>query len=108
MKISKAVYRAGYTTDGTLKLNQGRIVIYNDDILISKGNSPDHLGLLRALAIEGRYNKDKVISDAIRMYYTIENDTIIISANRKIDYEMFEPKAREYGYNILMQLRGSH
>ena len=106
MKVTKIKHIAGYTKDGTLHAKQGRVVIYMDRILVSRGNTPDHLSLLAGLAQRYRLKKDDVISNAIRMYYTIEDDVVILSASRKIDYELFEKKDREYAREILLQLHG--
>lgn len=89
MRIKNLEYKLGYTGDGYLKHNQGRIVIYNKKILISRGNGTDHMSLLGGLARKYNIDKDKVISNAIRLYYTIEDGTMIISPNRKLDDNLF-------------------
>ena len=105
MKVSKIKYTPGYTKDGTLRQNQGRVVIYDDRILVSRGNAPDHLALLSGLASKYHMKKDDVISNAIRMYYTIEEDVVILSASRKLDEQMFESKDKQYAREILLMLR---
>ena len=87
MKLS-ILYKAGYTQDGYLSSDQGRIVIYNDKIQISHGNHPDHITLLQSLASKYHLDKDDVISSAIRLYYKREDDAIIVSQNRRIDEDM--------------------
>lgn len=106
MRVTKIKYVAGYTKDGTLRPNQGRVVIFNDKVLVSRGNSPDHLALLGGLAAKYHFKRDDVISNAIRMYYTIEEDVVILSASRKLDEQLFERKDREYAHTILLQLHG--
>ena len=106
MKIVKVKYIAGYTKDGTLKYNEGRVVIYDDQILVSRGNVPDHLSLLAGLAARYHFKKDDVVSNAIRMYYAIEGDVVILSASRKLDEQMFELKDKQYAREILVYLRG--
>ena len=106
MKVTKIRYVPGYTKDGILRTNQGRVVIFNDKIMVSRGNSPDHLSLLGGLAARYHFKKDDVISNAIRMYYTIEEGIVTLSASRKIDEQLFEVKDREYAHEILLQLHG--
>lgn len=103
MKISRIVYKSGYTKDGHLNSNQGRIVIYKDKIVWSKGNSQDHLYLLHALASRYHFDKNEVISNAIRLYFTIESGILIISQNRKIDEETLFSKFEYYGKLIFRE-----
>lgn len=100
MKLQDIVYKSGYTQDGWLKPYQGRIVIYEDKVEISHGNSPDHLYLLHALASRYGFKRDFVISDGIRLYYTIENNVMIVSQGRKIDEDMLMPRLIHYGQLI--------
>ncbi|MFW6226005.1 MAG: hypothetical protein ACOC3V_03525, partial [bacterium] len=58
-----------YTQDGHLKSNEGRIVIYDDVIMVAYSQAMDHNYLLRALASRYRIKKDQVISNAIRLYF---------------------------------------
>ena len=104
MKLTNVVYKSGYTQDGHLNSNQGRIVIYNDQIVWSKGNSQDHLYLLHALASRYHFKKDDVISNAIRLYFTIENNVLIVSQNRKIDEDALSSKFKHYGKLIFREL----
>jgi hypothetical protein len=106
MKATKIKYIGGYTKDSTLQPNQGRVVIFEDKILVSRGNYPDHLSLLSGLASKYHFKKDDVISNAIRMYYTIEDDVVILSASRILDEQMFEQKDHQYAEEILLTLHG--
>ncbi len=101
MKLANIVYKNGYTKDGTLKSNQGRIVIYQDRVLISRGNSPDHMALLYGLASKNHFNRDEVVSNAIRLYYAIENGVMIVSQNRRIDEDALLKNLTYYGRLIL-------
>lgn len=92
----ETLYQSGYTKDGYLGNNSGRIIIYEDYVLISNGPSMDHNGLLRAFASRYRFPKDEVISNAIRLYYTITNGKMIVSECRKIDSDMFESQEKHY------------
>lgn len=91
-----------YTKDGTLKSNEGRIVIYDGQIMIAYSTTMDHNYLLRAMASRYRMNKDEVISKAIRLYYAHEGDTIIISPVRQIDDDLLN-KHREYYAKLIKQ-----
>jgi hypothetical protein len=87
--------------DGKLTPTSGRIVIYQNCIDISRGNSRDHNDLLRSLASKYRLDKDQVISNAIRLYwdylYTNATDkTILVCPVRKIDEDMFYAKQDFY------------
>ncbi len=104
MKLS-ILYKAGYTQDGYLSSDQGRIVIYNDKIQISHGNHPDHITLLQSLASKYRLDKDDVISSAIRLYYKREDNAIIVSQNRRIDENMLFENLRQYALLIQDQFR---
>lgn len=79
-----------YTSDGHLKQNEGRIVIYGEAIMVAYSPSMDHNYLLRAMASRYRLNKDEVINKAIRLYYAHEGDRIVISPVRQIDDDMME------------------
>lgn len=96
MKLS-ILYKAGYTQDGYLSPDQGRMVIYKDKILFSHGNHPDHITLLQSLAAKYHLDKDDVISSAIRLYYKREDDAIIVSQNRRIDEDMLLKNMQFYG-----------
>lgn len=97
MKIRDVVYKNGHTKDGTLLPHQGRIVIYGDCILISHGNSPDHMSLLYGLASRYHLKRDEVVSNAIRLYYAVENGVMIVSQNRQIDEDMLFRNLPYYG-----------
>lgn len=105
MKLQAVLYKAGYTQDGYLSPDQGRIVIYNERILFSHGNHPDHITLLQSLAAKYHFNKDDVISGAIRLYYKLEGNTIIISQNRRIDEDMLLSNTQSYAKLIQEQFR---
>jgi len=104
VKVCKIKYTSGYTKDGTLSQSQGRVVIFEDRFMISRGNTPDHLSLLSGLASRYHFKKDDVISGAIRMYYSIEEDVVILSASRKLDEQLFEKKDGQYAREILLYL----
>jgi len=104
MKVKNIVYKNGYTKDGHLAPHQGRIVIYEDKALISRGNTPDHMYLLSALASKYHFKKDDVISNAIRLYYAIEDGVMIVSQNRRIDEDAIMKNLRFYGKVILASL----
>ena len=100
MKLKSVFYNSGYTQDGYLSQEQGRIVIYQDKILFSHGNHPDHISLLQSLAAKYHLNKDDVISSAIRLYYRVENNSIVVSQNRRIDEDMLLNNMQFYAHLI--------
>lgn len=104
MKVNNIVYKNGYTKDGTLLPHQGRIVIYDNAVEVSRGNTPDHMYLLYALASRNRINRDEVVSNAIRLYYAIENGVMIVSQNRQIDEDALMKHPQYYGKLILANL----
>lgn len=100
MKLHGVLYKAGYSQDGYLSPQQGRIVIYGDKMAFSHGNHPDHITLLQSLASKYHLDKNKVISEAIRLYYKIENNVMIISQNRRIDEDMLLQNPAFYAHLI--------
>jgi hypothetical protein len=83
-------YKKGFIQDGMLKSGDGRVVIYDDKIAISKSTSTDHNDLLRALAQNFPKNMyDTIISKAIRLYFREYKDGYIFNGVRKIDDEDF-------------------
>ena len=93
-------YGAGYVQDGKLDNSCGRIVIYEDKALVGYNRAMDHNYLLRALASKYRFPREKVISNAIRLYYKFESaegGRCIISGVRRIDNEEFDSNFKFYG-----------
>lgn len=84
-----------YIQDGKLDSSCGRIVIYNGFVKIDRTQSADHNYLLRSLAANIMEDKNKVIADAIRLYFKREAERIIISPVRKIDDDEIR---RHYSY----------
>ena len=85
----KYYFGQGKVQDGKLDSDCGRIVIYQDKIIVSHMKTADHNYLLRGLASRYGLKKDDVISNAIRLYFRNEGDKFIISEVRKLDYELF-------------------
>jgi hypothetical protein len=79
-----------YVQDGHLKENEGRIVIFEDAIMVAYSPSMDHNYLLRAMASRYRLDKELVIAKAIRLYYAHEGDRIVVSPVRKVDDELIQ------------------
>ena len=94
--MKRLLLNPGYSHDGYLDNCQGRIVLYDDKIMISRGNSPDHLTLLAGLAARYHLDKNDVISNGIRLYYAKENGDIIISPSRKIDFNELLANQKEF------------
>ena len=83
--------------DGKLTPTTGRIVIYENYIDFSRGNSRDHNDLLRSLASRYKLPKDAVISNAIRLYWDYKDkDTVIVCPVRKLDEDMFYMHENNY------------
>lgn len=90
------VFKPNHIQDGKLNWGDGRIVIYEDNIKASKNKADDHNYLLRALSSSNKLNKDKVIANAIRMYFREYKDGYVFNGVRKIDNEMFLNKKNFY------------
>jgi len=105
MKIKNIVYKNGHTKDGHLAPHQGRIVIYSDFVEISYGNTPDHMTLLYGLASRYHLKRDEVVSNAIRLYYAIEDGVMIVSQNRQIDEDALLKDPVHYGNLIKNRIR---
>lgn len=88
----------GRIQDGKLDNTCGRVVIYEDKIMIGRMQTIDHNYLLRSLAASYKIDKDAVISNAIRLYYKFDpkENGYIFSPVRKIDQDMFENKMKFY------------
>jgi hypothetical protein len=85
--------------DGNLNQNTGRLVVYKQYSMISKGPSMDHNDLLRALASSINIKlKDDIISNAYRFYYEKMSykKEIIISPVRRIDLEFIEKDKKSF------------
>lgn len=91
--------------DNYLTPNHGRIVIYGDKMLFSRGPSQDHNDLLRALASRYNLDRDEVIAKAIRLYYLRKDNSFIISERRKLDYEMLMSNLEFYSKIIKSNLK---
>lgn len=89
MKVKRIGFKPGYTQDGYVGFGSGRIILYEDQALITYNPSMDHNALLRAFASQYGYDKHEIINKATRLYFTIENGTMIVSECRKIDYDIF-------------------
>jgi len=88
--MNRVIFDSKALEDGYLDNNSGRIVIYDGVGMASRGNSMDHNDLLRALARQYGFHTQKVISNAIRLYYTRYRGHIIVTERRKIDYDTME------------------
>jgi hypothetical protein len=88
----------GVIQDGKLDDTCGRIVIYEDKVMVGRMRTMDHNYLLRSLAAAFRVDKDAVISKAIRLYYKFDpnENGYIFSHVRKIDRNMFENNMEFY------------
>jgi len=91
--------------DGSLTHDAGRIVIYEDCIDFSIGQSRDHNDILRSLAVRYRIPRDELISNAIRLYYRYSRRDIVVCPVRKIDKLEFESRQQYYERLILRKLR---
>ena len=102
----KYYWGPGRIQDGKLE-GCGRIVIYEDKILVGRMNTMDHNYLLRALAARNQLDKDKVISNAIRLYYkwSDEYDGFVVAPVRRIDEDAFEVHRKEYGNLIKSEIK---
>jgi hypothetical protein len=90
-------HKPGLIKDGKLDRTCGRIIIFGHDMVFSKDYMTDHNYLLRALAASFQVNKDKVISNAIRLYFCIvDSENLIVSGVRKIDDNDFESSIDTY------------
>jgi hypothetical protein len=89
MKIWNTIFVSGYTKDGYLGPASGRIIMYEDNVLIGWNSANDHNDLLRAFAQRYRYKKDEIVSNAIRLYFTKVGNTLVVSECRRIDYDIF-------------------
>jgi len=101
----KIVHKHGYTQDGYIGRNSGRIVIYNGEMLVSRNPSSDHNYLLRGLAARFGFKKDDVISNAIRLYFTRDGNTYYINGVRKLDDDAFERKFSFYKKALSKRLK---
>lgn len=89
MNIKHVFFVSGHTKDGHLGPASGRIIMYEDNVLIGWNSANDHNDLLRAFAQRYRYKKDEIISNAVRLYFTRAGNTLIVSECRRIDYDYF-------------------
>ena len=97
MNIERVIFVKGYTKDGHLGTDSGRIIMYEDNVLIGWNKANDHNDLLRGFARRYRYNTHIVISNATRLYFSRTINIIIVSECRKIDYDIFTSNEK---YNL--------
>jgi hypothetical protein len=91
------IFKHGFIQDGLLKQGDGRIVIYDGKIKVSKNTNTDHNELLRSLAqLFPRNQYDEVISKATRMYFREYKDGYIFNGVRKIDDESFDENKEKF------------
>lgn len=93
--------------DGKLDDNSGRIIIYEDNILVSYLRSADHNYLLRAFAARHRYNKDDIIAKACRLYFQWREDLngFVVSPVREEDRNLFEKNFEQYRHLVKKNLK---
>jgi hypothetical protein len=72
--------------DGTLSADAGRIIVYGDGVIYSKGPSRDHNDLITSFAARHRLSRDDVASKGFRFYWKpVQKGLITISPVRRID-----------------------
>lgn len=81
-------YYYGDYIKGKLKSNDGRFVIYDDKVIVAYSLKMDFDYLLNSLVSKYKFPKTKVFKEGIRLYYTHEEERIVISPVRKIDDKM--------------------
>lgn len=101
----KYYWGPGKIQDGKLDDNCGRIVIFEDKAVVSYIKTADHNYLLRSLASKYKFDKDEVISKAIRLYFRWDEDMTIICGVRKIDNDMIEHDYDFYRHIIKKALK---
>lgn len=105
MNIKQVLFISGHTKDGHLGPASGRVIMHEGNVLIGWNKNNDHNDLLRAFARRYRYDTNEVISNAIRLYFTRINNTMVISECRRIDYDDF---TRNKNYNLQIILEEAH
>lgn len=105
--MNRHFFGPGYIQDGKLDSNTGRIVIYDDTILVSRNFANDHNELIRGLARRVGRDYHDVISKAIRLYYRYDsgNSAYVICGVREIDNQMFEQNSKLYSQLIKQELQ---
>lgn len=99
------LHKPGHIQDGKLSLGDGRIIIYNNNLIISRNKANDHNDLLRALAKRLGIEKNIVISNAIRMYFRQLSDGYIVNGVRRVDDEDFAKNKQKFLKMIKTKLR---
>jgi hypothetical protein len=100
----KYFFREGAIQDGVLK-DCGRIVIHEDRILVSRNRMDDHNALLRAFASRHHVDRDEVVSNAVRLYFRIEGDAVVVAGLRQVDNEAVRTDPNRYGRMIARVIR---
>ncbi len=85
-----------YIQDSSLDDTCGRIVIFENKIIVSFINTSDHNSLLQSFASQYKIRKSIVKNNAVRLYFKYEEDDIIISGIRKIDDDLLEKDFENY------------
>jgi hypothetical protein len=98
------LFKEGAIQDGELK-DCGRIIAHDGRILVSYNNRNDHNDLLRAFASRYQMNRDEVINEAVRLYFRIDGQNVIVTGVRQIDNEKLKLGLGEYGKLIASVIR---
>lgn len=101
----KFFWGPGYIQDGKLDDSCGRIVIYDDQLIVGYNRTMDHNYLLRSLAARYKFPVNDVINNAIRLYFKFDNGQIILSGVRDYDNRAFENRKSYYGRMIKKEMR---
>jgi len=89
-------HKPGYIHDNCLDNSCGRIVIYQNKIIVSFMKTADHNYLLHSLISQYKLKKREVSSNALQLYFKYEDDNIILSGVRDLDDEILEKDFEEY------------
>ena len=95
----QVVFKPGCIQDGNLT-GCGRVVCHLGEALASSNERTDHNDLLRAFAARFRFDRDKVIAQATRLYFRRDQDRIVVCGVRKIDDDALRSETRDFGLPI--------
>ncbi len=85
-----------YIQDDSLDDSCGRIVIFENKIVVSLIKTSDDNSLLQSLASQYKIRKSIVKNNAVKLYFKYDGDDIIISGIRKIDDDLLEKDLEKY------------
>jgi len=96
--LNKMKYKhiTGYIKDCNLDSDCGRIVIYENKIMVSFIKTADHEYLINDLIAQNRLKEVDVSNEVLQLFFKYEEDIVILCGVRNIDDEKLQRNYDSY------------